>query len=189
MNRLFIALMIPGEIREKIISLRNKAIKNYNTFRWEPEEKIHLTLKFIGDVNDELTEPIINALKFVSDYNCFNCRLTRFGFFYKQGNTGQRGRQARVLWVGLSLDDSIFRMVDKINKEFESLSIPSEKRKFRPHLTIKRLKGDEGENFINAFESFEIPEIQFNAGEIALIKSDLLPGGSKYTEIKKYKLK
>ena len=189
MNRLFIALLIPKEIREKIISLRNKAIKDYNAFRWEPEEKIHLTLKFIGDVKDELTEPIKDALKFISDFNCFNCRLTRFGFFYKQGNAGQSGRQAHVLWIGLSPDDSIYRMVDKINKELEPLSIPAEKRKFQPHLTIKRLKGDEGENFVNAFEGFEIPDIQFKGGEVALIKSDLLPGGSKYTEIKKYNLK
>jgi 2'-5' RNA ligase len=182
MNRLFIALKIPKEIRENIISLRNAALTNHESFRWEPEDKIHLTLKFIGDVNEDLTEPIINSLKFAADYNCFDCRLTKFGFFYKQG-------QPKILWLGLSLNYQVNLLVERINKELEAFSIPAEKRKFQPHLTIKRLRGDEGSGFIESFESFNIPEIKFKSGEIALMKSDLLPGGSKYTEIKKYYLK
>jgi len=182
MNRLFIALKIPKEIREKIISLRNAAITNHESFRWEPIEKIHLTLKFIGDVKEGLTEPISNLLEFVADYNCFDCRLTKFGFFYKQG-------QPKILWLGLSLNNQVNQLVERINKELETFSIPAEKRKFQPHLTIKRLRGDEGAGFMESFESFSVPEIEFKSGEIALMKSELLPGGSKYTGIKKYYLK
>lgn len=182
MNRLFIALKIPKEIREKIISFRDEAIINPAAFRWEPEEKIHLTLKFIGDVKDELTEPIIESLNFIPGYNSFDCALTRFGFFYNLG-------QPKILWMGLSLNESIYQLVDKINKELEVFSIHTERKKFQPHLTVKRLKGDEGDTFIKSFESFKIPGIKFKAGEIALMKSDLLPKGSRYTEIKNYNLK
>jgi len=151
-------------------------------YKWEPEEKIHLTLKFLGEVKEELVESIINSLKFVSDYNRFECKLSRFGFFYKQG-------QSRVLWIGLTPNDYINQMVEKINKELEIFSIPSERRKFQPHLTVKRLKGDEGKNFIDSFEGFKVPDIQFKAYEAALMRSDLLSNGSKYTEIKRYNLK
>lgn len=189
MNRLFIALIIPNEIREKIISLRDSAITGSELYKWEPAEKIHLTLKFIGDVKEDLMEPIINSLKFVADYNSFDCRLTCFGFFYNKGPAYRPGRQAKILWIGLSLNDYINQLVDKINKELEVFSIPAEKRKFQPHLTIKRLRGDEGNDFVDSFENFKVPDIQFKAGEVALMKSDLLPNGSKYTEIKKYNLK
>ncbi|MGD1006027.1 MAG: RNA 2',3'-cyclic phosphodiesterase [Ignavibacteriaceae bacterium] len=182
MNRLFIALKIPKGIREKIISFRDSAIIDYRMYKWEPEEKIHLTLKFIGEVKEELTESIINSLKFVTDYNSFECRLTRFGFFYKRG-------QSRILWIGLSLNSYIDQLLEKINKKLEKFSIPAERRIFQPHLTIKRLKGDEGKNFIDSFESFKVPDIQFKAFEVVLMRSDLLPSGSKYTEIKKYNLK
>jgi 2'-5' RNA ligase len=182
MNRLFVALKIPADIRKNIISLRDSALPDSKAYRWEPEEKIHLTLKFIGDVHSELTEPIANTLEFVTGYKSFKCKFTRFGFFSNKG-------QYRILWLGLTMDGEIDRLVEKLNKELVKFSIIEETRKFQPHLTIKRLRGDEGSNFIHSFESFIVPEIKFTANEISLMKSDLLPGGSKYTEIKKYNLK
>ncbi|MDR3626235.1 MAG: RNA 2',3'-cyclic phosphodiesterase [Ignavibacteriaceae bacterium] len=189
MNRLFIALKIPEEIREKIISLRDAAIDNSNKYRWEAEDKIHLTLKFIGNVNEEFIEPLGDSLNFISDYNSFNCRLIRFGFFYQNNQATLPGREAKILWMGLSVDEKINQLVERINKELEAFSIAPEKRKFQPHLTLKRLKGDEESGFVKSFENYKVPDIQFKAGEVALMKSDLLPHGSKYTEIKKYKLK
>lgn len=182
MNRLFIALKIPGETREKIIKLRNEAFPNFLKFKWEPEDKIHLTLKFIGEVQEGLTEQIADKIKFVEEYNKFNCSLTNFGFFYKQ-------KEAKILWMGLSTSNQIIELVKKLNDELEKFSIPSEKRKFQSHLTIKRMKGDEGIGFVNSFKQFKIPEIKFVAGEVILVKSELLPTGSKYTEIKSYTLK
>jgi 2'-5' RNA ligase len=189
MSRLFIALKIPGEIREKIIKFRNEAIIDFRLYRWEPEEKLHLTLKFIGEVEGEISDSIINSLKFVIDYCSFDCSLTRFGFFYKQDRSSKTGREARILWIGLSVSNQVNQLVEKINTELEKFFIPVEKRKFQPHITIKRLKGDEGSNFIESFENFRLPEVRFIANEIVLMKSDLLPKGSKYTEIKKYNLK
>jgi 2'-5' RNA ligase len=182
MNRLFVALKIPNEIREKVIIYRNEAFKDFNKFKWENKEKIHLTLKFIGEVKEELTNPIIDSLQFVKEYNSFTCMFNRFGFFYTRN-------EPRILWISLLIDDYIYELVDKINKELALLSIPIEKKKFQAHLTIKRMKGNEGKYFIDSFVNFKIPEIKFKAGEIALIKSELLSSGSKYTEIKNYPLK
>ncbi len=182
MNRLFIALKIPDEIREKIINLRNEAFPNFRKFKWESEDKIHLTLKFIGEVSEEITDQIASKIRFIEEYKKFDCSLTKFGFFFKQ-NT------AKILWLGLSIDNQIFELVEKLNIELEKFSIPSEKRKFQPHLTLKRMKGDEGKNFIESFEEFKIPKIEFEAGKVALMKSELFPTGSRYSEIKLYLLK
>lgn len=182
MNRLFIALKIPDEIREKIINLRNEAFPNFQKYKWESEDKIHLTLKFIGEVREELTQQIADQISFIEGYKKFNCSLTNFGFFYKQND-------AKILWIGLSINNRIIELVSKLNIELEKFSIPREKRKFQAHITIKRLKGDEGNYFINSFEKFRIPRIEFEAGQVILMNSDLLPTGSKYAEIKSYLLK
>ncbi len=182
MTRLFVALKIPGKVRNEIINLRNKAVIDYENYKWEPEEKIHLTLKFIGEVKDELTAPISDALNFVENYKSFNCSLTKFDFFY-------RDKRPKILWLGLDISNEINNLVHKINEEMAKFSIPAEKRAFNAHLTIKRLKGNEGNEFVKKFKEFKIPELNFIANEIMLVKSELLPSGSRYTEIKNFKLK
>ncbi len=183
MIRLFIALKTPDEVRKKIIEFRNEALPDYRKYdKWEPEDKIHLTLKFIGEVKPELSEQIADHIKFVSEYEKFICSLTQFGFFYKQ-------KAAKILWVGLSIDNLVFDLVNRLNEELEKFSIVPEKRKFHAHLTIKRLKGTEGQDFISSFERFKIPAYNFVSAEIALMKSELSPAGSKYTDIKIYNLK
>ncbi len=182
MPRLFVALKIPRDIREKIITFRNEAKPDYANYKWEQIEKIHLTLKFIGDVRENLVEDITEEIRFVEEYNCFDCRLTQFGFFFKN-------KKPRILWIGLTLNDYADDIVKRLNEELVKFSIPSEKRIFNPHLTLKRMTGDEGKKFIDSFEQYKVPEIKFKAGKIVLMKSDLLPSGSKYTEIKNYHLK
>ncbi len=182
MNRLFVALKIPAEVRKMIAEFPSTVIKDFSKFRWEPEEKIHLTLKFIGDTDDAAAGGIAGALDFVREYKSFKCGLTKFGFFHKSG-------QPKILWLGLSVEDRLPELARRINIELERFSVPADTRQFKAHLTLRRLKGNEGPEFVKKFEEFKIPEIEFHADEIALIKSDLLPSGSKYTELKTYKLK
>ena len=182
MPRLFIALKIPKDAREKIIALRNEAMPDFHKYKWEPVEKIHLTLKFIGEVKNELVEDITEAIRFLEDYESFNCKLTKFGFFYRYKNPA-------VLWMGLAVDKNIDNLVERLNEVLEKFSIKSEKRKFSAHLTIKRLKGNEEKDFVDCFERYKVPEVKFKAGEAVLMESDVSPSGSKYKEIKNFYLK
>ncbi len=182
MTRLFFALKIPEDIKKKIFKLIDKIIPNREEYKWEKEEKIHLTLKFIGEVEENKVEKISQSLDFIENYIKLQCKLSDFGFFYKRGI-------AKILWVSLSTDNSLYKLVDEINIALEQQSIPKEERKFKPHVTLLRMKNKESKDFINRFEKFQIPEIIFAADEVVLIKSDLLPDTSKYTVIKKYKLK
>ena len=182
MQRLFVALKIPKEIREKIITFRNEVNPDYAKYKWEPVDKIHLTLKFIGEVRNELVEDIAREIKFIEEYETFNCKLTQFGFFFKH-------KKPKILWIGLILNNYIDDLVERLNEELEKFSVKSEKRKFNAHLTLRRMSGDEDNDFVKSFEQFKVPEIEFRAGEVVLMKSDLHPSGSTYTKIKSYNLK
>ncbi|MFZ0454704.1 MAG: RNA 2',3'-cyclic phosphodiesterase [Ignavibacteriaceae bacterium] len=183
MTRLFVALKIPDEIKKKIFELRNEILPGWGKYKWEKEDKIHLTLKFIGEVDESKAGQISQSLNFIENYFKFDCRLSRFGFFFKRG-------AAKILWIGLSADNVLYNLVDKINDTLEAISIPKEERKFKSHLTLLRINSQDSYRFpVKVFEEFTIPEIKFSTDEALLIKSELLPETSKYTVIKKYKLK
>jgi len=181
MTRLFIALEIPKDIIENIILLRNSTVPNPMDYKWEAVEKLHLTLKFIGEVEDHFVESIKNEITFVSDYRAFNCSLSKFGFFYS-------GKIPKILWLGLKMNEEIFDLVKRLDEELAKFGIPQEKRKFKPHLTIMRVKKKLDKNFINSFENCKLPETEFTADSVSLIKSELHSDSSRYTEIKNYTL-
>ena len=188
MIRLFIALNIPQNIKEEIIWLRNSIITNPLNYKWEGSDKLHLTLKFIGKVDEGLVEKIQEEISFINEYKAFNCSLSKFGFFYS-------GRDPRILWLGLNINNEIFTLVEKLNEELVKLGIEKERKRFKPHLTLMRVRKKLGKNFINSFvqwtpdeENSKLATTEFLADSISLIKSELLSSGSKYTEIKKYNL-
>jgi len=181
MNRLFISLNLPDNMIKQIIGLRDKISLEKNV-KWEPAEKLHLTIKFIGDVPDEMMYKISNELLFVNNYQSIKCSFNKFGFFY-------RDDRPFILWAGLTIDESLFDMIAEVNARLGILSIPIEQRKFNPHITLLRIKKDPGINFVNNFKNFTFEPILFRANSIMLYKSILQPEGSKYFEIKNYKLK
>ncbi len=182
MIRLFVALKFPDVIIDKIIEFKNEAAGEFQNLKWEKKEKLHLTLKFIGDVKEDLVDKIAESLSFVEDYNSFEFNFTKFGFFY-------RDNYPRILWLGLSNNDKLSILIDEIESKLETFEIQKEKRKFKPHLTLLRIKNKVDKNFINSFENYNLPYLKFYSNEITLFKSELLPDTSRYTEIKNYKLK
>lgn len=182
MIRLFVSLNIPLEIRESIILLRKEAFKGEVNYKWEPKEKLHITLKFIGEVQENLLEIISEELKFIKNYPIFECSLNNFGFFVLRGTP-------KILWIGVNAGEQIYSLVDEINLRLKKFSVQPETKPFKSHITILRLKGNPEERFINCYQNFSVPGINFMADEVTLMQSQLLPLGSRYKEIKKYNLK
>lgn len=181
MNRLFISLNLPNNVIRQIIGLRDKICLKKN-IKWEPTEKLHLTIKFIGDFSDEVMDVISNELLFVNSYQSIKCSFNNFGFFY-------RDAKPFILWAGLTVDETLFNLLSELNTKLEKLSVPIEQRKFNPHITLLRIKNDPGINFVNNFKNFTFEPILFTTNSISLYKSILHSEGSKYFEIKNYKLK
>ena len=182
MTRLFVALKIPDEIRKEIFNHCYALAENPLHYRWEAKEKVHLTLKFIGEVKEEFLQQIIDELEFVKNYSSFDCIVSRFGFFF-------RDNEARILWCNLETDESIVSLFDELNYRLKKYDIEVEKRKFKGHLTLLRIKDRVSEKFIKRFKEYLFDPINFNANEIVLIQSVLKPSGSEYKVLKIYELK
>jgi 2'-5' RNA ligase len=174
-------LNLPVSVATKIQAFRDTISVDEN-IKWEPIEKLHLTIKFIGDVDSEIINEISDELMFVENYNSINCSFTKFGFFY-------RDNRPIILWAGLEIDSSLFSLIDQINVRLQKFSIAVEKNKFKPHITLLRIKNDLGLDFVNSFKNFTFTPIDFSTNSISLYKSELHKDGSKYFEIKNYKLK
>lgn len=181
MIRLFVALEIPDHIKDHLFELRRSVCSDELNFRWEPKEKIHITLKFIGDVEDNIVNDISRNLLFLESFNKINCEINKFGFFFRQ-------RIPTILWASLKLDPTAYEMVKKINDELMKLGIEKENRKFKPHLTLLRIKKHPGTEFVDSFNKFYFEPMKFESERITLFKSELQKAGSRYFEIKNYNL-
>lgn len=177
-NRLFIALKLPEDIVKEIVRLRDSVLNDNVRRRWEPDEKLHLTLKFLGDCDEKMTLEIEKKLEEItSKYHAFEMEFDRFGFFLP-----------RILWLGLRTENALFDLEKEINNGMNLLGFKKENRNFKPHITILRIKDNLDPGFISAFNSFELPKLKFSAGEVSLVKSILRPQGSVYSDIRSFHL-
>jgi 2'-5' RNA ligase len=182
MIRLFVALIIPSDIKRDLFNICNKLSEKNEHYRWENPEKIHLTLKFIGEVEEDILDSIKENLEFIGDFSSFDFKVTKFGFFY-------RDNEPKILWAGLETDERIHKLVYDLNQTLSRFSVPVENRKFKPHLTMLRLKRNPGSEFLNKFRGYTFDEMSFSSNEVSLMKSELFRTGAVYTEIQKYILK
>lgn len=182
MIRLFVALKIRDEVKAEIFKHCYTAFENPSDYCWEDKGKVHLTLKFIGEVKEELLQQIIDHLEFLTTYSSFDCMISRFGFFF-------RDNQAKILWCNVETDESIISLVDELNDGLKKYDIEIEKRKFKGHLTLLRIKKPVSENFIKRYKEYSFDPIKFNSNQIAVIQSVLKPTGSEYKVLKIYELK
>lgn len=177
-NRLFVAQLLPEEVISELISIRNAIYKGPLPGRWEGTDKLHLTLKFLGDTEETKTDAVIKALeKNISKTGPISCEFERFGFFLP-----------RILWLGLRVGEELFNLVKGINNDMELLGFEKEIRNFKPHITLLRIKSNPSSDFVSAFKDYKLPARKFQSNEIALMRSKLLPGGSVYSEIKRFYL-
>lgn len=180
-SRIFVALNIPDEAKDKLFDVVYKLHPEKN-LKWENKDKIHLTLKFVGEIDDNFLPGIINDLEFLQEYKSQKLRITGFGFFF-------RFKEPKILWAGLKFTDELKSIVQRLDDYFTKFGIEKENREFKPHLTLMRIKNNPGDNFINKFKNSKFEPIDFQSNSISLIKSELNPSGSVYTEIKKYNLR
>jgi 2'-5' RNA ligase len=177
-NRLFIALKLPDEIRDEIASIRDSVCALPGGMKWEPVEKLHLTLKFLGDTEESKNEEILEILNKISEnYKEINCQYDRFGFFLP-----------RILWVGLKVEGQLFEIVKRLNSDLQKLGFEPEGRNFKPHITLLRIKYEPNPEFVSSFKNFTLPPREFKAREISLVKSKLSPQGSVYADLKSFYL-
>ncbi len=169
MIRLFVAIDFPTKVRRRLADMAG----GIPGARWTDEAQMHLTLRFIGEVEEPLLPDIAEALRLVR-LPAFELGLEGIGSFGKL-------RQARVLWAGVKPSDRLAQLQGKIETVLHDLIEP-ESRKFHPHVTIARLKKpppDRLGTFLAAHDAFASEP--FEVGEFHLYSSFLGQGGAIHT--------
>src|SRR6476659_4787404 len=134
--RLFIALDIDDEIRQRIARFLD-GVRNFAPdARWVKPESMHVTLKFIGEQPDSAVESIQRALAGVKAVPC-QIHFCGYGFF-------PTPKSARVFWVGMEAGPQLAAMETKVDDTTRTLGIQKEARTFSPHLTLTRSAGGSG---------------------------------------------
>lgn len=184
--RSFLAFELPPEIREMLSTVSRDAQGLPLDVRWVRVVNIHLTVVFMGSVREDRIDPIGEiAGRVCRDHAPFRVQVNGTGLF------GSR-RNPRVLWVGLGGDiDRMSGFRDVLQKGLVPLGIPEETRPFRPHLTLGRFgRGEKGGSSLDAllskYQDLDGPACVLD--ELVLFKSDLRPGGARYTRLGQWPL-
>ncbi|WP_136808557.1 RNA 2',3'-cyclic phosphodiesterase [Desulfosediminicola flagellatus] len=170
MKRLFIAIDIPDDIRMLICGM-GSSIPGSRTV---PTDQLHLTLKFLGDVETSLIEDINEALATVSQL-IFRICLKHVGHFPPRGNP-------RVLWVGIDPVIETIKLRNDIERVLWEIGIPRDTRKFSPHITLARLRNSPIKRvtqFLAGNSLFETPP--FSVDRFHLYSSTLSAKGAAHT--------
>ncbi len=129
MIRLFVAIDLPWNIRENLATL----CFGLPGAKWVSEDQIHLTLRFIGEVDGVIFRDIQAALEEVKA-SSFPMRLESMGFFPPR-------KKPRVLWAGVEKNEELVNLRNRVEAALVRCGLAPEGRKFAPHITLARLKG------------------------------------------------
>lgn len=128
MIRLFIGLALPAETRRRLTALQAGIPQAH----WSPEDNLHLTLRFIGEVAEPDADALHDQLARITA-PAFTLTLAGCGAF-------SSGHRARTLWIGVEPHPSLLLLHDKIESAALRAGQPPESRKYQPHITLARLR-------------------------------------------------
>ncbi len=175
--RTFISIELPEELRQSIRCLQRKLIDSGGDVRWLRMSGVHLTLRFLGPVAPTLIPEIISALELAAGgKRSIRVKLKGVGAFPSL-------LSPRVIWVGLEESQDLIELQRDIDDALRGIGKEAEKRAFKPHLTIGRVRSAGGR--LELLKGLE-DALGWEAGttclsRLCLMKSELRPGGAEYT--------
>jgi 2'-5' RNA ligase len=125
--RLFVALALPEGHRKALLRLCG----GVRDARWVPEENLHLTLRFIGEVEEPRLAEIAGALSRVKS-GPFSLTVSGVGHF-------KNGRRIRSIWAGIEQNDALNQLQSRVDSALRHAELPPDGRRFTPHITLARL--------------------------------------------------
>lgn len=184
--RLFVAIDINEKLRSAIGQLQQKfkgRMKNESGIKWVNPQLMHLTLKFLGEADENKIEDISQAVEAA----CQGKEPFEFDF----SAVGTFGRPARVLWLGSEKQSAnLVKLAEDIEGALEKLGFEKEQRDFNTHLTLARISnrslGKTLQSVLNDFSKIDLPIIPVDS--VCLYKSQLTSDGPVYTLLKKFEL-
>jgi len=182
--RLFIAIALPEPVRDEIIRVQQELqpLVPRAVVRWARSDQFHLTLRFLGDVSVDLIDCLRQAIGTVcQSAPPLSLHAAGIGFF-------PNPRSPRVVWVGI--DDGPGRLTDlqrRIEASVQPFSSEPGEKNFTGHITLGRLKNArpaDTRDLAARAQSLERRVFgDWTADEVEIIRSELSPGGSRYTSL------
>lgn len=184
--RLFVGCELEEALRVRLADVGRRATPYLGGLRWVAPEAMHITLKFLGEVEDALVGEVTSALEEpLGDVPAFAVSFQGLGSFPLRG-------APRVLWAGISHGAAELSLLSKIvEAAMEPIGFESEKRSFSPHVTLARVKRGARPRGIGELTR-EGKAATFGSQEVrhvSLIQSVLRPDGAVYTPIHRWTLK
>lgn len=178
--RSFIALALPEDLKGVLLGMQEELGRSGARVRWAAAETLHLTLKFLGDVERSRLVEVARAVEEVAgERSSVEVELAGLGWFPPRG-------RPRVIWAGLGAGrDWVVELAQAVERALEPLGFRPEARRFHPHVTLGRVRGAErlealteavraaGERRFGAFE----------ADRVLTFESELRPEGPLHTVV------
>lgn len=180
--RAFIAIDIP--VSQKAIEVINELKKIQLNAKIVETENLHLTIKFLGDTDENLIDKIGEIISdVIRDMHSFEITLENMGVFPNQ-------KYIKVVWIGVENTEILKKIAEKLDSKLSDLGFEKERRSFSAHLTIARIKSPKNKekliDLINKYQDTKFQEQKVN--KIFLKKSVLTPEGPIYTNLKEIEL-
>lgn len=184
--RTFCAVELPDGLRSRVAERARRLRAEFSEARasWERPEKLHITLKFLGDIEPARVEDLsLAAARAVASVEPFDLTIEEPGAFPPHG-------QPRVLWLGIvDASGRLAFMHNALEAECAALNFPRESRPFKPHLTLARIRSPQGaRELATAHRAIPFEPQRFKVSELIVMRSELSPGGSRYTPLSRHRL-
>jgi len=176
MHRLFVAIRPPEAVRDRLID----AMEDSPELRWVGDEQLHLTLRFIGEVERPLADDIALALTRVRS-DRFELRVTGVGIFER--------RSGGTLWAGIEPKQPLAALAAKVERASVAAGLEPEHRAFHPHITLARFNrasATAAQAFLERTRALASPP--FAVTSFILYESHLSRHGPHYEEVAEFLL-
>lgn len=187
--RTFIAIELPAEIRDSLARIEERLKATQADVKWVEPKNIHLTLKFLGEIDEKQHERINLILDEVAgESSSYKILVSSIGAFPKLDSP-------RVIWVGADAGDKETKVLAKeLEEKIQKIGIPKEDRPFSSHITIGRTRSTKNRDKLiqelrNLEQEFGGKDLSFPVKKITLCKSTLTPQGPIYEVLKEANLK
>lgn len=185
-KRVFVAIDIPTDLRDRVGSYIAHLRTNTHGVRigWERAEKLHITLKFLGSIDDaELQALTVGLSRLATRYSPFTADLAGTGVF-------PNVERPRVLWIGVKNDGgAMTRLANEVEFVSRDCGFEADNRAFSPHLTIGRIRENGKSREIAALHSeIGFDPHSFSVSKLVVYESLLDAKGSCYTALSRHEL-
>jgi len=176
MHRLFVGLRPPPAIRRQLLD----AMGGVPGARWQDEHQLHLTLRFIGEVERPMAEDVALMLGSVH-FPPIDVALAGVGQFDTRG-------RPNALWAGVRPHDALLHLHKKVDQAITRAGLASEARAYLPHITLARLGAGAGTTDRWLAEHAGLASAPFRFEHFTLFQSHLGSEGAVYEAVERYPL-